>query len=68
MTLAPVPLGLLGGVYQAAPLVLDAWFVWHAVRVLRERNDAAARRMFLVPLIFLFALVLAMLLDRAPPG
>lgn len=65
VTLAPVPLGLLGGVYLAVALVLDAWFVWHAVRVLRERTDAAARRMFHVSLLFLFALFVAMLLDRA---
>jgi len=68
VTLAPVPLGLLGGVYLAAALALDAWFVWHAVRVLRERTDAAARRMFHVSLIFLFALFVAMLLDRALAG
>jgi protoheme IX farnesyltransferase len=65
VTLAPVPLGLLGLPYLAAALALDAWFVWHAVRVLRERSDAAARRLFHVSLAYLFALFLAMLVDRA---
>ena len=65
VTLAPVPLGLLGWIYFAAALPLDAWFVWLAVRVLRERSEAAARSMFRVSLIFLFALFLSMLLDRA---
>jgi protoheme IX farnesyltransferase len=65
VTLAPVPLGLLGGVYLAAALALDAWFVWHVVRVLRERSDTAARRAFHVSLLYLFALFLAMLVDRA---
>jgi protoheme IX farnesyltransferase len=65
VTLAPVPLGLLGGVYLAAALALDAWFVWHVVRVLRERSDSAARRAFHVSLLYLFALFLAMLVDRA---
>jgi len=65
VTLAPVPLGLLGGFYLAAALALDAWFVWHAVRVLRERSEAAARRLFHVSLVYLFALFLAMLVDRA---
>lgn len=65
VTLAPAPLGLLGAPYLAAALVLDAWFVWHAVRVLRERDDAAARRMFHVSLVYLFALFLAMMVDRA---
>jgi protoheme IX farnesyltransferase len=65
VTLAPALLGLLGSIYLAAALLLDAWFVWHAIRVLRERSDAAARRMFHVSLVYLFALFLAMLVDRA---
>jgi protoheme IX farnesyltransferase len=65
VTLAPLPLGLLGWIYLAAAVPLDAWFVWLAVRVLRERSDASARRMFHASLVFLFALFAAMLLDRA---
>jgi len=65
VTLAPVLLGLLDWIYLAAAIPLDAWFVWLAVRVLRERTEAAARSMFHVSLIFLFALFLSMLLDRA---
>jgi len=65
VTLAPLPLGLLGWIYLAAALPLDGWFVWMAVRVLRERSDAAARSMFHVSLLYLFGLFLAMLLDRA---
>ena len=64
VTLAPVPLGLLGATYLAAALALDAWFVWQILRVLRERSDAAARRAFHVSLAYLFTLFLAMLLDR----
>jgi heme o synthase len=65
MTLAPFPLGLLGWIYLSAALLLDAWFLWWAVRVLRERTQASARSMFHVSLVFLFALFLAMLVDRA---
>ena len=64
VTLAPVSLDLLSWIYLAAALPLDAWFVWWAVRVLRERTEAAARSMFRVSLVFLFALFLAMLVDR----
>ena len=64
VTLAPVLLGLLGWIYLAAALPLDAWFVWLAVRVLRERTEEAARSMFHVSLLFLFGLFLAMLVDR----
>ncbi len=65
VTLAPVPLGLLGWPYLAVALLLDGWFVWHAVRVLRERTQRAARRLFHVSLVYLFALFLAMLADLA---
>jgi protoheme IX farnesyltransferase len=65
VTLAPVPLGLLGWPYLAAALVLDGWFVWHGVRVLRERTQGAARRLFHVSLVYLFALFVAMLADLA---
>lgn len=65
VTLAPVPLGLLGWPYLAVALLLDGWFVWHAVRVLRERTDGAARRLFHVSLVYLFALFVAMLADLA---
>ncbi len=68
VTLAPVPLGLLGGLYLVVALGLDAWFVWHAVRVLRERTEQAARRLFRVSLVYLFALLVAMLVDLARSG
>ncbi len=68
VTLAPVILGLLSWIYLAAALPLNAWFVWLAVRVVRERTEAAAREMFHVSLVFLFALFLAMLLDRVVLG
>jgi protoheme IX farnesyltransferase len=60
VTLAPVALGLLGPVYLAVALGMNLWFVWVAVRVLRERTDAAARHMFHVSLAYLFSLFLAM--------
>lgn len=65
VTLAPVPLGLLGNIYLGAALALDAWFAWSIVRVLTERTDSAARRAFHVSLGYLFALFLAMLADLA---
>lgn len=65
VTLAPVALGLFGTTYLVAALVLGAWFVWYVVRVLRERDDAAARRAFIVSLGYLFGLFSAMLLELA---
>jgi protoheme IX farnesyltransferase len=68
VTLAPVPLGLLGTGYLVVAMALGAWFVWHAVRVLRERNNASAQRMFQVSMIYLFALFAAMLVDLSVRG
>ncbi len=65
VTLAPVAIGLLGSLYLGVALALDAWFVFHAVRVLRQRSDAAAKRMFYVSIVFLFGLFASMLVDRA---
>lgn len=60
VTLAPVALGLLGGIYLAVALGMNAWFVVSVLRLLRERSDAAARRVFHVSLAYLFSLFLAM--------
>jgi protoheme IX farnesyltransferase len=63
VTLAPVALGLLGPVYLAVALGMNAWFVASVVGLLRERSDAAARRTFRVSLVYLFSLFLAMNLE-----
>jgi protoheme IX farnesyltransferase len=68
VTLAPVALGLLGNVYLAVALGMNAWFIWTAVRVLRERSDRAARRMFRVSLVYLFSLFLAMNVELVVAG
>jgi protoheme IX farnesyltransferase len=57
------PLSLLGPIYLATALVLGAWFTWVGVRLIRERSDAAAQRVFRVSLVYLAALYLAMLID-----
>jgi protoheme IX farnesyltransferase len=68
VTLAPVAFGLLGGVYLAGALALDAWFVVDALRLARERDDAAARRLFRTSLAVLFGLFAAMLVELALRG
>ncbi len=63
VSLAPVPLGLLGNLYGGVALVLNAWFLWVGVRLIRERTDEAARRVFFTSLSYLFLLYFAMLAD-----
>ena len=65
ITIAPVALGLLGGLYLAVCLALGAWFTLAAVRVLRERTDESARAMFRVSLAYLFILFGGMIADLA---
>jgi protoheme IX farnesyltransferase len=62
VALAPAFLGLVSPVYALVAVGLCGWFVWQAVCVLRQRTDAAARRMFRVSLAVLTGLVLAILL------
>ncbi len=67
VTIAPALLGLLGTIYLGAALLLGGWFLWAGVRLLRERSDAAARRVFRVSLAYLALLYLAMLVDLLVP-
>jgi protoheme IX farnesyltransferase len=63
VTLLPGLLGLLGPLYLAAAGALGAWFLWSGVRLVRERSDAAARRVFRSSLVYLALLYAAMLAD-----
>jgi len=63
VTILPAPLGLLGPIYLSAAVVLGAWFTWVGVRLIRERSDAAAQRVFRVSLAYLALLFVAMLAD-----
>ena len=63
ISLLPVPLGLLGGVYAVAAVGLNLWFVWVGVQLIRERSDDAARRVFFTSLAYLFLLYGAMIAD-----
>jgi heme o synthase len=63
VTLLPAPLGILGPVYLACAVGLNAWFVLACVRLIRARSDDAARGMFRVSLAYLSLLYVAMLAD-----
>jgi len=65
VTIAPVALGLSGGLYLAVAVAVNVWFVALAVRVLRERTPEAARRLFFASLGYLFALFAAMIAELA---
>ena len=64
VTLAPYALGMQGAVYGVLAVLLGAGFLFHALRVWRTPQDGYAKRMFAYSIIYLFALLAAMLLDR----
>jgi protoheme IX farnesyltransferase len=63
VTLAPVAFGLVGAPYAAVAVLANAWFLWHALRVLKRRDEDSARAMFRASLGYLFALLAAMIFD-----
>jgi protoheme IX farnesyltransferase len=65
--LAPAMIGLGGPVYAAAALVFGGCMLVDAVAVLRERDDVrepAARKLFGVSILYLFALFAALIAER----
>ena len=65
--LAPALIGLGGPLYLAAASALGVAFLWQSVAVLRETDatrEPAARRLFGISLIYLFALFAALLCER----
>jgi protoheme IX farnesyltransferase len=65
LTLIAGPLSALGPLYMSGALALGAWFVYRAVRLVRERTDAAARGLFRDSLVYLMGLFACMLADLA---
>ena len=64
LTLAPVALGGLGGVYGALALLLGGWFLGHVVRVARAAVvEPAARAAYRASLLYLALLFSAMAID-----
>jgi heme o synthase len=65
LTLVLAPFGLMGAAYFASALLLGGVFILNAVRLWREATPAAARRLYLYSILYLFALFAAMAVDRS---
>jgi protoheme IX farnesyltransferase len=63
-TLLPVGIGMSGGLYLAAALVLDAGFLAYALRLVRQYDDAIARKAFRYSIVYLTLLFTALIADR----
>lgn len=62
--LAPVAMGFSGYTYGIAALALNLFFIFTAVRTLLDSTHKSARLMFGYSVFYLFALFLAMMMDR----
>jgi protoheme IX farnesyltransferase len=63
----PALIGLAGPLYTAAALVFGGWMLIDAVAVMRERDEIrepAARRLFGISILYLFALFAALIAER----
>ena len=64
-TFVPVFLAMSGAVYAIAAAVLDAAFVWFALRLWRSDDDGPARALFGFSILYLFLIFVSLLADRA---
>jgi len=64
VTIMPFVTRMTGAIYLAAALVLDAVFLWYAVRIYVAYSDRVARRTFRYSIFYLTALFAALLLDH----
>ncbi|MFN8632801.1 MAG: heme o synthase [Chloroflexota bacterium] len=64
LTIVVWTLGFLGAIYVVSAAVLGGLFLYYAMRLLREANAQAARRLFLFSMLYLALLFVAMVVDR----
>jgi protoheme IX farnesyltransferase len=67
VTLMPFVTRMTGAIYLASVLVLDALFLWYAVRIYVAYSDRLAQRTFRYSIVYLTALFAALLLDHYIP-
>ena len=63
-TLAFIPLKTLGWIYLVAAVILGAWFVALAIRLLVRKDNKAAYAVFGYSIAYLGLLFIAMVADR----
>jgi protoheme IX farnesyltransferase len=68
VTLAPVFTGQLGWIYGLLAAGLSAEFIRRAFNLRQTRSDVAAMRLFRFSIVYLFAVFVAMIVDRIVPA
>jgi protoheme IX farnesyltransferase len=64
VTLMPFVTRMSGAIYLASVVVLDAVFLWYAVRIYVAYSDRLAQRTFRYSIFYLTALFAALLIDH----
>ena len=64
VTLMPFVTRMSGAIYLACAILLDAVFLWYAVRIYVAYSDALAQRTFRYSILYLTALFAALLVDH----
>lgn len=65
ITVMMVPLRLMGFLYLAAAILLNAKFLWDAIKLYRQPSNQAALSLYKYSLLYLALLFVAMAVDRA---
>ena len=65
--LLPTLIGLAGHVYFISALMLGVVFLWYGIDLAVSRSATGARRLLLVSLVYLPALLVVMAFDKVPP-
>ncbi len=66
-TLLPFAVGMAGWIYLLAAVVLNGFFLFYAVKLLRHYSDRLARRTFSFSILYLSLLFAALLIDHYAP-
>ena len=60
----PFVVGSVGLIYLCTSAVLGVWFVYYAVRLLRDKENKIAPRLFVYSIFYLFMIFMMIMLDR----
>ena len=66
-TLLPFAVGMASWIYLLSAVVLNGFFLFYAVKLLRHYSDALARRTFSFSILYLSLLFAALLIDHYAP-
>ena len=64
VSLAPLALGIAGAIYATTAIAMGGGFLFLAYRIISQRDDGSARRMFQFSIFYLFILFLVLIAER----